>query len=257
MPSRPVDLFSEARREQSAVLPTPQRALAIGAHPDDAEFGAGGTLAKWAAAGCEVSILIATDGSKGSWNPDQDPAELIAQRREETARAAEVLGASGEIVFLDHVDGELVHSMRLREQLSLWIRRLRPEVVLSWDPWKRYMLHPDHREIGWGAVDGVVAARDHLFFPHQLVDGVEKWRPDAVLLFAADEPDHWEDITDSFDTKIDALLCHTSQSQSTMQNAATDGEGLDHFRARIHDWCTEMGAPAGLELAEAFKLVRP
>lgn len=257
MTSRPTNLFSEARRESPSVLPTPARALAIGAHPDDAEFGAGGTLARWAREGCEVSILIATDGSKGTWNPDQDPAELIRLRRAETERAAQTLGATGELVFLDHVDGELVHSMRLREQLSGWIRRLRPDVVVSWDPWKRYMLHPDHREIGWGAVDGVVAARDHLFFPHQLVDGVDKHRPEAVLLYAPDLADHWEDVSSTFDVKIDALLCHSSQSQTTMQDAATDAEGRERFRSRIHDWCSEMGSPAGLELAEAFKLIRP
>jgi LmbE family N-acetylglucosaminyl deacetylase len=257
MPSRPTNLFAEARRESPSVLETPSRALAIGAHPDDAEFGAGGTLAKWAAAGCEVSILVATDGSKGSWDPELDPNDLVERRRRETAEAAKVLGATGEIVFLDHVDGELIHSMKLREQLSLWIRRLRPDVVISWDPWKRYMLHPDHREIGWGAVDGVVAARDHLFFPHQLVDGVEKHRPEALLLYAPDHPDHWEDISGTFETKIDALLCHTSQSQTTMQDAATDDGGRESFRRRIHDWCSEMGAAAGLELAEAFKLIRP
>jgi LmbE family N-acetylglucosaminyl deacetylase len=251
------NLFSEARRERVAELPVPARALTIAAHPDDAEFGAGGTLAKWADAGCEVSILIATDGSKGTWDPGVTPQALVQARRDEAHRAAEVLGAVGEIVFLDHVDGELVHSMQLREEVALWIRRLRPEVVLSWDPWRRYMLHPDHREIGWGAIDGVVAARDHLFFPHQLVDGVDKHRPEAMLLWAADESDYWEDISDTFDRKIDALLCHSSQTQSTMQNAHSDEEARAQFADRIRGWCQSMGEPAGIEVAEAFKLLRP
>lgn len=251
------NLFSEARLEETESLGIPERALVIGAHPDDAEFGAGGTLAKWAAGGCEVSILIATDGSKGSWDPDQDPAELIQQRQEETRRAAEVLGATGDIIFLDHVDGELIHSMALREELALWIRRLRPTVVLSWDPWRRYMLHPDHREIGWGAIDGVVSARDHLFFPHQLVDGLEKHRPEAILLFAADESDYFEDISDTFDRKIDALLCHSSQTHTTMQNALTSAEHREQFAGRLRAWSQQMGEPAGVPLAEAFKLLRP
>jgi LmbE family N-acetylglucosaminyl deacetylase len=256
MAERSTNLFSEARGS-SGTLETPQRALAVGAHPDDAEFGAGGTLAKWAGAGCEVSILIATDGSKGTWDPDQDPEELARHRRRESQDAAQALGAHGSLIFLNHVDGELRNSPELREELSLWIRRLRPDVVLTWDPWKRYMLHPDHREIGWATVDAVVAARDHLFFPHQLTDGVDKHRPQAVLLYAPDEADHWEDISTSFDMKIDALLCHSSQSQTTMQDAATDEEGRTRFRSRIAAWCAEMGEPAGLELAEAFKLVRP
>jgi LmbE family N-acetylglucosaminyl deacetylase len=168
-----------------------------------------------------------------------------------------VLGVVGELVFLDHVDGELVHSMTLREQLALWIRRLRPEVVLSWDPWRRYMLHPDHREIGWGAVDGVVSARDHLFFPHQLVDGLSKHRPEAILLFAADESDYWEDISATFDVKIEALLCHSSQTVSTMQDAHAGDDERARFAERIRDWCRTMGEPVGLEVAEAFKLLRP
>jgi LmbE family N-acetylglucosaminyl deacetylase len=251
------NLFSEARIEDPEPLATPARALCIGAHPDDAEFGAGGTLAKWAAAGCEVSILIATDGSKGSWDPDQGQDELVAARREESRRAADVLGATGELIFLDHVDGELHHSPALQEELAWWIRRLKPQVVLSWDPWKRYMLHPDHREIGWGAVDSVVAARDHLFFPHQLGPDVAKHRPDALLLYAADEPDHWEDVSATFNSKIAALLCHSSQSQSTMQGAGASEEARAVFEARIHAWCADLGRPAGLALAESFKLLRP
>jgi LmbE family N-acetylglucosaminyl deacetylase len=251
------NLFSEARLQEPESLGIPERALVIAAHPDDAEFGAGGTLAKWADGGCEVSLLIATDGSKGSWDPDEDPATLIENRREEARRAAEVLGATGELVFLDHVDGELIHSMALREELALWIRRLRPNVVISWDPWRRYMLHPDHREIGWGAVDGVVSARDHLFFPHQLVDGLVKHRPDAILLFAADESDYWEDISGTFDRKIDALLCHSSQTQTTMQNALSSAEQREVFAERIREWSRQMAEPAGMELAEAFKLLRP
>jgi len=256
MSRRASNLFSEAAVEPVA-LDVPSRALSIAAHPDDAEFGAGGTLAKWADAGCEVTLLIATDGSKGTWDPDQDPADLAAARRDEAVAAAAVLGASTEVIFLDHVDGELHHSPALQEELCLWIRRLRPEVVLSWDPWKRYMLHPDHREIGWGTCDGVVAARDHLFYPAQLVDGLEKHRPDALLLYAADAPDHFEDVSGTFDRKIEALLCHSSQSRTTMQDAATAEEGRAQFTERIAEWCRQMGEPAKLPLAESFKLLRP
>lgn len=238
-------------------LPIPQRALTIGAHPDDAEFGAGGTLARWAREGCEVSMLVVTDGSKGTWSPDLDPVELVRAREEEQRRAADALGARGEIVMLGHADGELVNTMELREQLSLWIRRLRPDVVLTHDPWKRYMLHPDHRATGTGAVDGIVAARDHLYFTHQLTGGLTKHRPEALLLWAADEPDHWEDISGAFEAKVSALLCHSSQSETTMGNALVGDELREAFTSRLLEWSASEGAPAGLALAESFKLLRP
>ncbi len=251
------NLYRDARPAEPAPLPTPDRALTIGAHPDDAEFGAGGTLARWAREGCEVSMLVVTDGSKGTWDPDVDPGELIRRRRDEQRRAAATLGAIGRIVMLDHTDGELENTMALREELCGWIRRLRPDVVLTHDPWRRYMLHPDHRAAGMGTVDAVVAARDHLFFPHQLVDGVGKHRPDALLLWSADEPDHWEDITATFDTKIEALLCHSSQSQTTMGDAHDDAEARRAFVDRMREWAATSGAPARLAAAEAFKLIRP
>jgi LmbE family N-acetylglucosaminyl deacetylase len=238
-------------------LPTPQRALTIGAHPDDAEFGAGGTLARWASEGCEVSMLVVTDGSKGTWDPDLDPVDLVRSRRREQEAAAAALGATGEVVMLGHTDGELQATMELREQLCLWIRRLRPDVVLSHDPWKRYMLHPDHRATGMSAVDGIVAARDHLFFTHQLTGGLEKHRPDALLLWMADAPDHVEDISDVVDRKLDALLCHSSQGETTMGDAHTSDDARAEFERRIRERAADQGAMAGVALGEAFKLVRP
>jgi LmbE family N-acetylglucosaminyl deacetylase len=252
------NIYPEARPAfDGQPLPTPQRALTIGAHPDDAEFGAGGTLARWAAEGCEVSMLVVTDGSKGTWEPDLSPTELVEMRRREQRQAADRLGARGEVVMLGYPDGELEYSMALREQLCLWIRRLRPEVVLAHDPWKRYMLHPDHRVTGLAAVDGVVAARDHLFFPHQLAEGLAKHRPTALLLWSADEPDYWEDISATFPIKVEALLCHSSQVSTTMGDATSSGEQRAAFEARMREWGARLGSPVGLPLAESFKLLRP
>ena len=116
-------------------LPSPARALAIGAHPDDIEFGCGGTLAKWAGAGCEIFHLVCTDGAKGSWDPTADPALLVARRHTEQRAAAKMLGGTSEVVFLDWPDGELESGLRQRMQIASWIRRLKPEVVLAHDPW--------------------------------------------------------------------------------------------------------------------------
>jgi LmbE family N-acetylglucosaminyl deacetylase len=241
-------------RDRPEPLPVPARALSVGAHPDDAEFGAGGTLAKWARAGCEVSMLIITDGSKGTWDPTIDPADLATARQHEQKAAADALGVTGEIVHLGYPDGELEYSMRLREEICLGIRRLRPDVVLAHDPWRRYQLHPDHRVSGMAAVDGVVAARDHLFYPHQ---GLEKHRPEALLLWSADEPDHWEDISSSFEIKLAALMVHSSQAVNSMGGAGSKEETAAAFKQRLHDWGESAGKPVGLDLAESFKLIRP
>lgn len=251
------NLYADIGGRGPAGLSTPARALTIGAHPDDAEFGAGGTLARWAAEGCEVSMLVVTDGSKGTWDSSLSPAQLVAMRREEQQRAAERLGATGEIIMLGHPDGELQYSMELRRELCLWIRQLRPDVVLTHDPWKRYMLHPDHRVTGIAAVDGVVAARDHLFFPDQLTGGLTKHRPQHLLFWAADEPDHFEDISSTFDAKVSALLCHSSQTETTMAGAGTGEEARAAFAQRIAAWASRLGEPAGLAAAESFKLVTP
>jgi LmbE family N-acetylglucosaminyl deacetylase len=199
-------------------------------------------------------MLVVTDGSKGSWDPQASAAALADARLAEQVAAARALGATGELIHLGYVDGELEYTMELRRQLCEWIRRLRPQVVLSHDPWRRYMLHPDHRATGFGTIDGVVAARDHLFFPEL---GLEKHRPEAMLLWAADEPDYWEEVTATFDTKIEALLCHASQTESTMNDAHTGEDARKAFVTRIREWCARQGEGVGLPLAESFKLLRP
>jgi LmbE family N-acetylglucosaminyl deacetylase len=237
-------------------LPTPASALAIGAHPDDVEFGCGATLAKWAAAGSVVHHLVCTDGSKGTWNPNQDLIELVAQRHDEQRAAAKALGATGEVVFLDWPDGELESGLRQRWQVAYWIRRLRPEVVLGHDPWKRYRLHPDHRHAGFLAVDGVVAARDPHFFPEQ---DIAHHRPAALLLFEADEPDHVELADDEAAArKLAALEAHRSQLLSTMGVDVDSDEGeaqLSDFRSRVRQRLVAHGQIAGVVQAEAFKAI--
>jgi LmbE family N-acetylglucosaminyl deacetylase len=239
--------------ELSLNLDVPERALAVGAHPDDVEFGCGGTLAKWAAQGCAIHHLVCTDGSKGSWDPDEDTARLVAVRQDEQRAASRALGGKGEVVFLGWPDGELEAGLRQRWEVCYWIRVLRPNVVLGHDPWKRYRLHPDHRNAGLLAVEGIVAARDPHFFPEQ---AASPWRPSALLLWEADEPDHVEDVAGTVDAKFDALMEHRSQLRSTMH---VDDEGDNaqraQFRARMEERLAEHGALAGLAQGEAFKLI--
>jgi LmbE family N-acetylglucosaminyl deacetylase len=237
-------------------LPVPGSALAIGAHPDDVEFGCGATLAKWAAAGCVVHHLVCTDGSKGTWDPDQDLAELVALRQAEQRDAAKALGATGEVVFLGWLDGELESGLRQRGEVAYWIRRLRPDVVLGHDPWRRYRLHPDHRHAGFLTVDGVVVARDPHFFPEH---SAEHHRPAALLLFEADEPDHVEEADDqAVARKLAALEAHRSQLRSTMfvELGSAEGEAqLAAFRARVIERLVADGRIAGVPRGEAFKAI--
>ena len=234
-------------------LATPSRALAIGAHPDDIEFGAGATLAKWAAAGCQLFHLVCTDGSKGSWDPRQDQAELVAARQDEQRAASLVLGGTGDCIFLGWRDGELESGLRQRWEVAHWIRRCRPDVVLGHDPWRRYRLHPDHRNAGFLATDGIVAARDPHFFPEQ---NLPHHRPSALLLWEAEDPDHVEDVGGFAATKLSALLAHATQFRSTM---GIDDPGSDEqmaaFRQRVAGRLAEHGATAGFAEGEAFRLM--
>jgi LmbE family N-acetylglucosaminyl deacetylase len=232
-------------------LSTPKRALAVGAHPDDIEFGAGATLAKWAAGGCEVSLLVCTDGSKGTWDSSANIEDLIASRKSEQLKAAMKLPARGEILFLDCTDGELEGTDLLRSRVARIVRELKPEVILGHDPWKRYRLHPDHRVAGFLTLDALIAARDPFFYPEQDLD---PHRPDELLLYEAEEIDHFEDCRGFEENKINALLCHVSQFESTMgietNNEQADTEKFkDQMIARLSE--TE----SGFKSAEGFKRI--
>lgn len=233
-------------------LDVPSSVLAIGAHPDDVEFGAGATLAKWAAAGCVVHHLVCTDGSKGTWDAGADTVALSARRQVEQREAARRLAGAraGGVHFLGYVDGELSSGLEARDRVARVIREVRPDVVLGHDPWKRYRLHPDHRHAGLLTCDGIVAARDPHFFAHH---GLAAHRPRAILLWEADAPDHVEDVTGWVDVKLHALEAHESQFESTMK--AVDASQLGAFRDRIRTRLAELGRPHDADAAEIFKLM--
>ncbi len=251
-------------------LPVPETALAIGAHPDDIEFGAGATLARWAEAGCRIVHLVLTDGSKGSWDPNTDLADLVAARQAECRTAARVLhGDSAErpddVIFLGRIDGELTDDEATRRDVVRVIREIRPNAILGHDPWRRYRLHPDHRAAGFVTLGAVVAARDPHFFDDI---GPSPHRPSALLLWEPDLANHVERAAGYAQAKVAALLCHHSQLESTM---GIDGEppepteeqgasqsalsGAEEFAEQVAWQLEQHGRLAGQGPGEAFHLI--
>jgi LmbE family N-acetylglucosaminyl deacetylase len=227
---------------------TPGRVLAVYAHPDDPEIAAGGTLARWAAAGATVWVLITTRGDKGSTDPDADGDELARIRVEETEAASQRLGFAGHL-HLDYSDGELPDDLDLRAAIVRQVRELRPDVVVCPDPTAvffgdSYFNHRDHRVTGWATLDAIApAAGNPHYFRDQIAAGLAVHHVSAVYLSATLEPNCWVDIGESLEQKIDALFCHASQLTETG----------DWFRQFLRERAEEAGRAAGVRYAEGFR----
>ncbi|HEX6844788.1 MAG TPA: PIG-L deacetylase family protein [Actinomycetota bacterium] len=225
-------------------------ALAVFAHPDDMEICAGGTLAKWAAAGREVHLLVLTTGDRGSGDPTRSRDELAATRRSETETAAELLGLASTQILSIH-DGELENTSAVRQAVIRRIREVRAETVVSCDPTSvffehRYYNHSDHRTAGWIALDSVFpgSGNPH-FFPEHLGEGLEVREVFDVWLGWTNEPNHREDVTGFLRRKIDALAAHASQLD----------EGIRFFEETLDTEAREEGERIGVEHAEAFRVL--
>jgi LmbE family N-acetylglucosaminyl deacetylase len=192
-------------------IPGPARAMVIMAHPDDAEFLCAGTIARWCAEGWDVTYVVATGGDKGTHDPAMHPEKLAAIREEEQRAACRTLGVK-ECVLLGYPDGFTVDNAELRGQIVRLLRLHRPDVVVTWDAFRQAFNHRDHRTIGTVAADAIYPlVRDRLFFPLDEDDGLESHQVNEVLLAGSDNPDYSVDITDYWDKKVDAILCHASQ----------------------------------------------
>jgi LmbE family N-acetylglucosaminyl deacetylase len=225
-------------------LVVPARALAVYAHPDDADVSCGGTLAAWCAAGSEVHLLVATSGDKGSPDPATDPTELVARRSGEVAEAAAVLGLAS-VARLDRPDGELENDIRTRDEIVGMVRAVRPDTVICPDPLavfftEGYFNHHDHRSIGWATLDAVApAAASPLYFP----DRGPAHQVGSVMLSGSLEPNVLIDISQSIEAKVAAILCHRSQL----------GEAGEWSRSVVRERAAEAGATVGVAFAEAFR----
>ncbi len=193
----------------------PLTAMVIVAHPDDAEFLCGGTVAKWCAQGWTLYYVLATSGDKGTHDEALSQQELAALREQEQRDACDVLGVK-ETIFLGHPDGYLQPSIELRGEVVRLLRQYRPDVVITWDGFRTGFNHADHRAVGIAVRDAVYpAVRDHLYYPNDKADGLDAHQVNEMLLAGTEDADYRVDIGDYVDTKIDAILCHRSQIGGT------------------------------------------
>ena len=224
----------------------PKIILGVAAHPDDLDVGAGGTIAHFAAQGAEVHYLILTDGGKGSDNHSMTARQLTDIRHAEQQRALDIIGGKS-LTFLDHPDGELEITMALKRQIVKSIRSIKPDVVITMDPTVVYSAargiinHPDHRAAGQATLDAVFPlARDGLSFPELNDADHAPHKTPTVLLVNFNESNFSVDITDSFETKLQALKAHVSQFGDLEESTW------------VHDIAKAEGEKAGYSLAESF-----
>ncbi|MEP7360444.1 MAG: PIG-L deacetylase family protein [Chloroflexota bacterium] len=229
----------------------PGRVLVIVAHPDDADFGIAGTMARWIRAGTVARMVCCTSGDAGGDDATADPLELARTRETEQRAAAAVVGYEG-VDFLHRPDGALENDLALREQLVRIIRTFKPDAVLAMDPTviispRGFVQHVDHRNAGMAALDAVYpAARNAMAFPHLVtVDGLAPWDVNQLYLFFTDSANVWVDISDTIDTKIAALHEHVSQLRKPAEL-----EGM------LRSWAAESGAEIGTAAAERFRWLK-
>jgi LmbE family N-acetylglucosaminyl deacetylase len=240
------DEQNETQAEQQQTQP--KLALVMVAHPDDAEFMCAGTVAKLCAQGWEVYYCLATSGDKGTKDPEMTPERLAGIREEEQRAAARILGVR-DVIFLRHADGFVENDFALRGEIVRLIRQLKPDTVITWDGFRRGFNHNDHRNVGIATYDAVFpASRDPLYYPEHIdQEGLSWHRVGELLLAGSDEPDYFVDISDHFDTKIEALLAHTSQ----VARDQTREQWVEMMRKRV----TEGAETSGIAYAEAFRRV--
>ncbi|MEW5784475.1 MAG: PIG-L deacetylase family protein [Bacillota bacterium] len=217
--------------------------MVVAPHPDDAEFGVAGSVARWVREGKEAVYVVCTSGEKGTSDPLVNPADLAKVREREQSAAAALLGVR-EVIFLRHADQTLEDTADFRKEIVRWIRTFRPAVVATTDPYRRYIWHRDHRITGQVVLDAVFPyARDHLAYPELLKEGLQPHKVKEVLFWGTEDPNYWVDITATFDIKLQALHCHASQVGG-------------HQFATVEEWVRERARVAAQEqpyaLGEAF-----
>ena len=193
-------------------LEIPKTAMVIFAHPDDAEIGTGATVAKWVSNGTNVVYLLATTGSSGSNDLEMTSKKIVEIRSNEQIEAAKAIGVT-EIVSLDYVDGELESNRSLLSDLVYNLRKYKPEIVFTHDPFRmKNFLHRDHRNLGFSVMDAIYPyARDHLHFPEQIDENIQPHKVKKLLFWGSDEPNICVNVSNYEQKKVESLSKHESQ----------------------------------------------
>jgi LmbE family N-acetylglucosaminyl deacetylase len=224
----------------------PKRALVIVAHPDDAEFLCGGTIAKLCAEGWEVSYVLTTSGDMGSRDENMSRPVLAAIREKEQVAAATVLGVK-EVVFLRYPDGFYEDTAEARGRIVREVRRLKPDLVITWDPFRTSFTHRDHRLTGQSAIDAIYPlARNPQGYAEHFLEGLSVHRVNEVWLAGSSEANHYVDVSPYFDVRIQALRKHKSQ---------IGGAPLRAIRKRLRERLREVAKDQEFEFAEAFRRI--
>jgi len=231
------------------MVETPKKVLLATPHPDDAEGGCGGTVARWIKEGAEVVYILCTNGDRGSSDLEMSPEKLAAIREREQLEAAQVLGVK-DVVFLRHPDGGLEDNRQFRGEVVREIRRHRPDVVMCLDPLRsRGHAHRDHRVSGQVTVDAVCTyAWRRLYFPEHITrEGLQPHVVREIYLWGSEEPDTFVDISDSIELKAHTLSKHASQLSNP-----------ERIRERIASGSRHVAEQADLPYtyAEAFRVIR-
>lgn len=201
-----------------------RRLLAVGAHPDDVEYYCGGTVAALSRQGWHIEVVICTEGDKGlPWAVEGASPDTVRTTRRAEARLGLGILRGHALRILPYPDGELeANKASLVRELARVYRECRPHLLLTFDPWKRYELHPDHRTLGLAALDARLAAKLPLYFPEFLQAGLEPWAVKEVWLFNTDELNHFVDITQTINVKLEALAKHASQFGPIWEETASE-----------------------------------
>jgi LmbE family N-acetylglucosaminyl deacetylase len=254
----------------------PRNVLVIVAHADDMEFMAGGTIAKMADMGYSIREVIATNNERGTLDPEWSTQFTADARRDEARGGARVLGVNPDVEFLGYEDGRLSETPlnELREKCMRAIRRHKPDIVFTWDPFAPYENHQDHRAVAWAVVEAAGFSHFPLYHAEHRDEGLEPHHVAEHYFFAKSPKDVNKpvDISDYVDRKIDALCEHVCQMELTVAELKMNLEasGMDvpqlsradpkDFRpvieTQIKTWAAAVGRHHGMPYAEEFRRVR-
>ncbi len=227
--------------------------MVVGAHPDDNDFTAAGTVAKASSLGCKIIYVVATKGNRGSSDPNMTPEKLWHTREKEQRDAGKILGVNN-FEFLEYNDGELVCNLELKEKIVMLIRKYRPDMVFTMDPSffyftdRNFVNHTDHRAIGEATMDAVYPlSRDLLSFPEHIKQGLQPFTVKELCFTSSNHnnTNAFVDISDMMDTKIKSLISHVSQISDNVS-----------MEKRVREWANKLGKTVGCNYAEGFVKIK-